>query len=387
MARSLPSRRFLAAGLAASLLVHLGLGMVAGVTPVRGGGSRPASEPIEMLLLAAAPEEPSPEQLRLGIDESDHESDAWLGFADATEHEAPESTVDQSAMTPAPAGGEPAAALAPSPPEPSAPAELDPAPPEPSEPPASPSAALPAAPATPEPLPEADPVEADAPPPAPVVLIPAIPAPIDPATPDPLLELAQETPPETPLGPVLLLPAPPPPGAESTPQERTSASSPEPSPPPAEPARPEQSTPDDAAPAQNPEPPGATPVPPGEGGDLFGEKSPSESSAASRRPPVEIRPGRVAAAEGLQITTVRPIFDITTIATANPRSPTVLIEFGKDGRVRRAAFLPGRSTGESRVDQPLLDAVYRWTARGEPLDALSEDPDDVVGITMRILLR
>ena len=55
--------------------------------------------------------------------------------------------------------------------------------------------------------------------------------------------------------------------------------------------------------------------------------------------------------------------------------------------MRRARFLPGRSTGEASVDQPLLDAIYRWTAKGEALARLTDDPDDTVAITMRIIMR
>ena len=126
--------------------------------------------------------------------------------------------------------------------------------------------------------------------------------------------------------------------------------------------------------------------PPGEGGQNPGEKSPSEASATALTDPVEIRPGRVAAAQGLQITTVRPDFDMATMALSRPRSPTLVIEFGNDGRVRRARFLPGRTTGVRSIDQPLLDAVYRWTARGEALEHLA-DEDETVSITMRIILR
>ncbi|MDQ7012765.1 MAG: hypothetical protein Q9O74_02575 [Planctomycetota bacterium] len=129
---------------------------------------------------------------------------------------------------------------------------------------------------------------------------------------------------------------------------------------------------------------GAPPLP-GEPRDAIASEK--ESDATSRERIVEWEPGRPPAVEGLDITTVRPRWTVTTKITAVPRNPVVRMEFGKDGKVVRAAYLEKQGSGYPNVDGPLLDAIYAWTAKGEALEALAaDDPDDVVSITMRIIL-
>ncbi len=124
---------------------------------------------------------------------------------------------------------------------------------------------------------------------------------------------------------------------------------------------------------------------PGEPRDAIASEK--ESDATSRDRIVEWEPGRPPAVEGLDITTVRPRWTVTTKITAVPRNPVVRMEFGKDGTVVRAAYLEKQGSGYPNVDGPLLDAIYAWTAKGQALDALAaDDPDDVVSITMRIIL-
>lgn len=407
MPRSHPAQRYLVLGLATSLLVHVGVGVVAGVTPA--GSHRPdhAAQGVEMALLF-----PDPDEVPLGLEESDAQTEAWVGFQQATDHQAVQSEVEQSALTPTPAGGQPTpSSLAATPsPEQDSPAESTA---EPAHEPASESASghapettdAPAQAAEPNHPPdvtefpalepsEQPPADApsiqtpptDAPEPllesaqAPLLLIPTpIPAP------DPFLEMLQEAPPEHSVDPAILLAAPPPP----PPAEPSSEPSPVATPIQSAPAEPESQPepPPPPTPEAAPPSPASEPTPPGEAGLLPGEKSPSESSAAALDAPIDARPGRVLAARGLQITTVRPVFSTSVVALARPRSPTLVIEFGYDGRVRRARYLDGKSTGEPEVDRPLLDAVYRWTAAGDPLKRLSEDPQDTVSITMRIILR
>jgi hypothetical protein len=115
-------------------------------------------------------------------------------------------------------------------------------------------------------------------------------------------------------------------------------------------------------------------------------QSESESIAVSIQETLEVRPGKPAAVEGLEITTVRPRWNVGTRLTANPRNPVVKIVFGRDGAVRDAAF-NGGGTGFSSVDEPLLDAIYSWTAKGEKLDALPDREEASITINMRILLR
>ena len=70
---------------------------------------------------------------------------------------------------------------------------------------------------------------------------------------------------------------------------------------------------------------------------------------------------------------------------ATPRNPLIRIEFDASGAVRHAEAI--ESSGNSNIDGPILDAIYRWTAEGAALEALkSEGSDRTVAIEMRILL-
>lgn len=378
------TRRPLTFGLVLSAAVHAGLGVVAGITPsaTSSGG---ATAPAEMELL------PLPDDLRLGIEESGANAESWIGFADQTEHQARQSEVEQSAMTPDPAGAEPApSSLAIQPSQPEEPLVMEPRPvAEPAE----------AVPSPDEPVVSTPPDE-----PAPSESPRNDPAPEEPSPEEPKPEelVPAEAPPEAapPKEPELLEPVETALDAEDL--IRTAAAAvttaaeaaadavaellarlpalrpPPPAPP--ESAPPAVEVPSEAAPA-------SAPAPPGTGGEFQGERSPSEAAATSLREPIEVRPGRVIAAQGLQITTVRPQYSMSTMVTARPRSPVVEIHFGRDGRVVRASFLPGRTTGDAGVDQPLLDAIYRWTASGAALASLGEGSEDVISVTMRILMR
>lgn len=129
------------------------------------------------------------------------------------------------------------------------------------------------------------------------------------------------------------------------------------------------------------------PAPPGD----QGERSESESVATSIANSVAVEPGRVLSAKGLRINTVRPRLSTTTLLSTRPKSVYVKTVFGRSGKVIRAEFLPGHSTGYSSWDGPLLDAVYKWTARGEELRKLPEGPEarerePGVELTFKIIL-
>ena len=96
--------------------------------------------------------------------------------------------------------------------------------------------------------------------------------------------------------------------------------------------------------------------------------------------------------QGLEITTVDPRFPATVRFTQLPRNPVILIRFDASGRVVKVRFLSeGRrvfDTGARAVDEPLLNAVYKWRAKGKEIDALDpNDPDSTIEISMRILFR
>ncbi len=119
-----------------------------------------------------------------------------------------------------------------------------------------------------------------------------------------------------------------------------------------------------------------------------GEEDRRESDASSLSKSLEYRPGRPLATEGLEITTVRPRYSVTTRSIARPRDPHITIEFDAKGVVKRAYFakIEGRvrSTGHEHVDGPLLDAIYRWKAEGLAIKDLKGD--QTVAITIRVIL-
>jgi len=111
-----------------------------------------------------------------------------------------------------------------------------------------------------------------------------------------------------------------------------------------------------------------------------------DASARALKKPVKVDPGRPVAAEGLDIRTVRPKWSHTTLLTSRPRSPVIRVYFNRQGKVDRAVF--ERNTGNRFVDQPLMNAVYAWTARGEALNDLAkEENESTLEIIFEISLR
>jgi hypothetical protein len=116
-----------------------------------------------------------------------------------------------------------------------------------------------------------------------------------------------------------------------------------------------------------------------------------EALATSIRNAPTIKLGQVAAAYGLDIQTKSPTWSLVSQRTQRPANPTIKITFGRDGRVVRAEFAKDGArtygTGSTEVDEPLLSAVYAWTARGKRLAELaSQDPNGEVTIIIRVLL-
>ncbi len=96
--------------------------------------------------------------------------------------------------------------------------------------------------------------------------------------------------------------------------------------------------------------------------------------------------------KGLEISTVEPRFPATVRFTELPRNPVVMIQFGQSGRVQNAYFFKeGKrvyNTGVPSVDEPLLNAIYKWKAKGKQIESLdANDPKSVVEISMRITFR
>ena len=119
-----------------------------------------------------------------------------------------------------------------------------------------------------------------------------------------------------------------------------------------------------------------------------GLKDRREADASSVVQTLTYHPGKPIAGQGLEIATVRPRFSVTVQAISRPRNPTVRILFGRDGRVRRAEFVrvKGRrmGTGSVHIDGPLMDAIYRWTAKGVALESLGKK--DTLPVEIHLLL-
>ena len=148
---------------------------------------------------------------------------------------------------------------------------------------------------------------------------------------------------------------------------------------PAAPAMPvNQSDPSADSPASNPSPGGTTP------GDRPFERADRDVDPTSVAGVGEIRFGRVTARDGLEVLPARPRFSHTVRFTTLPRNPMVRVTFNRAGRVTKAEFVRGRSTGYPEVDGPLLTAMYRWTARGAKLREIG--PTGVT-MTFKVLLR
>jgi hypothetical protein len=360
------SRGILLVGTAVSLAVHAGLGagfVRLGTIPAETSQGRGEDlSRVEILLIPEIPPEPeAAEPLRLGVERGSPDSAAWLGFEDATEHLARQGSVDQSAMTLMESPGDGAAMAEAAPPG---------ARPESESPPL---AAVAEAAATEE-------VPADPQTPAAETLAEAEPSPS--AEPEQELEqelaaelldaaqrvtdavrqavmLATEAAAELARMAELSQPAEAPARTPAQPQHRAELQTDAAEPP--------------AAPAA---PPSSTPGAAGEdGASSQGISTDREAIATAVRGAPTIRPGRVLATQGLEIQTRTPRWTYTTLMTRRPRNPTVEIFFGPDGRVLRADFVRDGATiyntGFEDVDQPLLSAIYTWTARGKPIDELA----------------
>jgi hypothetical protein len=120
-------------------------------------------------------------------------------------------------------------------------------------------------------------------------------------------------------------------------------------------------------------------------GSQMGEVAPEESDASALEESLAVTPGRTLARDGIEIRTARARWSSTTRVTAIPRNPMLEITFDSTGKVVRAAYLPGKSTGYPDVDRPLLDAVYRWRASGEKFQA-AVAKEKVLKFKIKVLL-
>ena len=92
--------------------------------------------------------------------------------------------------------------------------------------------------------------------------------------------------------------------------------------------------------------------------------------------------GKPIAAQGVQIRPRKPSFTTVVLLTAAPANPLCEIHFRHDGKPALARIL--ESSGDTRVDEAILNSLYRWSAAGKRLDALADD--ETITVRIRIVL-
>jgi len=334
-----------------------------------------------------------------GMEKGSDEGMTWIGYEEYQQHLAAHGETDQAAFTEkdaggggAPQAGEQASGAQSAEPPPSAPAQTQP--PAQLTQPTPPVEAVSAASPRPSPEPsdtkgfEPQPTADNLPPTAPdgtdAVLPPALrreetqtnstaqlppTAPKrDDAMPEPVPR--PETPPATALPPATAPQVPQP----QAPQQPTSQS----------PTQPAPQTPTQQ-PATSPSVAPAAGLPGSVGpGQSQGERSDRESDATSIAdvPPSLWKNGKPLARKGLEIKTKKPALPILTQLTTRPGNPICEILFGKDGVPVSCKVL--LSSGYPDVDGPVLDALYRWRAKGSQLDKLA--PGKTLTFRVRFIL-
>ncbi|MBX3388817.1 MAG: hypothetical protein KF691_05120 [Phycisphaeraceae bacterium] len=155
---------------------------------------------------------------------------------------------------------------------------------------------------------------------------------------------------------------------------------------PAAPTSNEEVSPSEAAPSSNATPDSQPTPATGGQSKQKGIRSDRESEAFTKEiVETPMRDGRVQAGRGLNIRTRRADFTNTTLLTAPPRDTLVRISFQRTGRVKRAEFINGSATGNPNVDDPLMNAIYRWQASGKDLSSLG--PEETLSVVVRVTFK
>ena len=329
------SSRLLLLGLVVSLLLHATVLVPALVGVMTGQTFSPGRltarfEPEDFL----TPQEPPPDDsVKLGIDESTESTMTWIGYDEYEEHLAALAETEQAAFTDSTAGGAPSEAA-------SSPA--------PAAEPQPPDNARDESGETTDPLAEFEAwLEASQVGPGPPVGEPTDPAAETQALEDLLDSLER-----------MLSEAP-------DPQPRKEATPPQP-PQPQQPAQPAEAD--------------AQPTPPGEPADPSDQES--DATSTVEVPLDNIKLGKPFAAHGLRIKPRRPEFTTLTMLTAAPGNPLVELRFRRDGKPQRVRIL--KSSGDARIDEGILNSLYRWRASGKRLQELKKG--ETIPVRIRIVL-
>ena len=96
----------------------------------------------------------------------------------------------------------------------------------------------------------------------------------------------------------------------------------------------------------------------------------------------QLQLGRPLAAQGLQVKPRKPVFTTLTLLTAAPANPRAELRFRSDGKPARVRLI--ESSGDPRIDEAVLNSLYRWRASGKKLRELGRG--ETIPVRIRIVL-
>jgi hypothetical protein len=332
------SFRILVLGLVVSLVLHATVLVPALIEvmtgdPLSPGTIRARFTPEDFQKPETKP--PEDDAVKLGIEESNESSMTWIGYDEYEKHMAALADVEQAAFTSSPPGGPPAEA---------APTPTAQTPPAAEAPPAEPVART-------DPLAEfeswLDATQVGPGPPPGTATDPAAHAEALEQVLENLQRMFNES-------------------VEAQPQPEATPQPPQPQP---QPPRPPQTTETTAA-----------PTPPGEPGEQADQESDPTSTTEVELDAINL--GKPLAAHGLRLKPRKPEFTTLTMLTAAPGNPLVELQFRRDGKPQRVRIIEG--SGDARIDEAILNSLYRWRAAGKELRELERG--GVIPIRIRIVL-
>ena len=220
---------------------------------------------------------------------------------------------------------------------------------------------------------------------------PAPAAPVDPArTPEPVpRDTPPEQPPQAAAQPSPSEPSPPPqvqqPPAPAQQQQQPQQQSPQQQNPAQAQVPPAPQAPPGAGGASTPAPTGVIGPGDGAGRPDSGQRSDRESDATSviNVPPEKWRTGAPIAHKGVEILTRRPELPILTRLTTRPLHPVADLFFDNQGKPVSVKIVQSSGYPDD-IDQPVIDALYRWRAKGSQLARLPEGK--VARFRVRVIL-
>lgn len=99
--------------------------------------------------------------------------------------------------------------------------------------------------------------------------------------------------------------------------------------------------------------------------------------------PVRVQPGKVITRPGIEIVTAIPDISVASRLISGPtaRNPKARVTFDRTGKVKRVILL--KSTGHVNMDSPIIDAFYRFKAKGKALKQVRDTFDMEITVLLR----